>query len=144
VLVAGAIAFHICAGNHLQLKMKSKMKKVIIPIALLLGINTVSAQAKQDFRYGLSEVTVAPFQKIRINANVQVVLVQNSSINKVFVEGDQRNLKNVIISSENGELVINPAAGFSGGDNLLLTIPAGSVKQVAIKGEAKVESIAAL
>jgi hypothetical protein len=119
------------------------MKKVIVPIALLLGINTVSAQVKEDFKYGLNEVTVAPFQKIRINANVQVVLVQNSSTNKVFVEGDQRNLKNVIIRSENGELVISAAAGFSASDGLLLTIPAGNVKQVAIKGEAKVDGFAA-
>jgi hypothetical protein len=123
--------------------MKSKMKKVFIPgIALLLGINTVSAQVKQDFKYGLSEVSVKPFQKIRINANVQVVLVQRSTVSKVFVEGDQRNLKKVIISSENGELVINPAADFTAADNLLLTIPAGNVKQIAIKGEAKVEGFA--
>lgn len=108
----------------------------------MLGINTVSAQVKQDFKYGLGEVTVAPFQKIRINANVQVVLVQNSTVNKVFVEGDQRNLKKIIISSQNGELVINPGADFSAGDNLLLTIPAAHVKQIAIRGEAKVEGLA--
>jgi hypothetical protein len=141
-LLRGQLLFIFAPERFFNKNEKQKMKKVIIPIALLLGINTVSAQVKEDFRYGLTEVNVAPFQKIRINANVQVVLVQNSSISKVFVEGDQRNLKNVIISSENGELVINPAAGFSATDSLLLTIPAANVKQVAIKGEAKLEGLA--
>ena len=121
------------------------MKKVVLPgIALLLGVNTINAQTKNDFKYGLNEVTVAPFEKIRINANVQVVLVQNSSLNKVFVEGDQRLLNNISISSKDGELVVDPANNFTGKEKLLITIPIASIKQVAIKGEAKLQSIAAL
>ena len=121
------------------------MKKVIIPgIALLLGATAVHAQAKNDFKYGLSEVKVAPFEKIKINANVQVVLVQNSSVNKVFIEGDQKLLNTISITSENGELVINPTAAFTGKEGLLLTIPVSQVKLVAVKGEARIESVASL
>jgi hypothetical protein len=109
------------------------MKKVIVPgIALLLGVSTVNAQAKNEFKYGLNEIAVAPFEKIRINANVQVVLVQHSSLSKVFVEGDQKMLNSIAISSENGELVISPSANFSGKHNLLVTIPVDKVKQIAV------------
>ena len=121
------------------------MKKVIIPgIALLLGATAANAQAKNEFKYGLTEIPVAPFEKIKINANVQVVLVQNSSVNKVFVEGDHRLLNTISITSVNGELVISPTATFTGKEGLLLTIPVSNVKQVAVKGEAKIESVASL
>lgn len=121
------------------------MKKVIVPaVALFLGINGIHAQAKSDFKYGLNEVTVAPFEKIRINTNVQVVLVQNAELGKVFVEGEQKLLNSISISSENGELVINATNNFSGKHNLLVTIPVDKVKQIAIKGEGKIESVAGL
>jgi hypothetical protein len=71
-------------------------------------------------------------------------LVQHSSLSKVFVEGDQKMLNSIAISSENGELVINPSADFSGKHNLLVTIPVDKVKQIAMKGEAKVETVASL
>lgn len=99
---------------------------------------------KNDFKYGLNEVKVAPFEKIKINANIQVVLVQNSSVGKVFIEGDHRLLNTISITSENGELVINPTAAFTGKEGLLLTIPVSNVRQVAVKGEAKIESVASL
>jgi hypothetical protein len=118
------------------------MKKVLIPgVALLLGATALNAQSNNEFKYGFNEIKVAPFEKIRINANVQVVLVPNTSVSKVFVEGDQKMLNNIIVSSENGELVINSAHNFPGKHNLLVTIPVDTVKLVAIKGAAKVESI---
>ena len=121
------------------------MKKVFIPaVALLLGITSANAQSKQDFKYGLSEIEVAPFEKISVNANVQVVLVQTNSVKKVFVEGDQKLLKNISITTENGVLVINPSGNAAGVENLLITIPVDKVKQVAFKGEAKVQTVASL
>lgn len=121
------------------------MKKVVIPaVALLLGAASAHAQSIQDFQYGLQEIEVAPFEKIRINANVQVVLVQTHSVKKVFVEGDQKLLKNVSVTTENGELVINPTANAAGVENLLITIAIDKVKQVAFKGDAKVQTVAGL
>lgn len=111
------------------------MKKAIIPaIALLAGINTVSAQAKNEFKYGLSEISVGTFEKVRINAHVQVVLVNNAEMGKVFVEGDQQYLDHVVVAVENGELVIRPGKQFSGKEKLLITIPAGKAKPEAVAG----------
>jgi hypothetical protein len=121
------------------------MKKVIVPaIALLVGSGALHAQAKNEFKYGMKEISVTSFEGIRVNANVQVVLAPAKTAGKVFIEGDEKTLNIITVSIENGELVINPAKNCTGKTNLLVTIPVDNVKPIVIKGEAKVESIAAL
>jgi hypothetical protein len=105
------------------------MEKVMEPaVAPMPGKTTAHAQTKSGFKYGLKEIAVAPFERVRINANLQVVLVHDAEADKVFLEGDQESLHTLSISAENGELTINPAPGFSGNEELLLTIPVSRQK----------------
>ncbi|MDX2045186.1 MAG: DUF2807 domain-containing protein [Chitinophagaceae bacterium] len=118
------------------------MKKVIISgLALMLGAaGSLNAQTKDQFRYGLSEIKVAPFEKISISAKIDVVLVQSETYERVFIEGDEKQLDAITVSTVNGELVIAPSKNYSGSERLLVTIPYKNLKRIANNRDAKISA----
>jgi Protein of unknown function (DUF2807). len=118
------------------------MKRLIIPaIALLAGTAALNAQSSSGFTYDVQQIPVAPFQKVRVNAYVHIVLVPNDTLHGIFVEGDASMLNSLAVSSNDGELVTNATRVNPHSDNIVVTIPVSSLKTVQVKGETKIETV---
>ena len=114
------------------------MRNIIVSsMALVLAAGVVKAQSKPAFKYGISEITVKPFEKISINAKIDVVLVQNDTLHTVYVEGDENLLKQISVVSENGELTINGNKSYTGIEKLQVIIPVKKIRRMDISSEAR-------
>lgn len=82
-------------------------KKLGLLFFLLLAIVVASyAQGGDNSNYAVSEMAVSSFQKLVVNANVDVVLVQNDTLRKAYVEGDPQLVPEISVTVSNGVMTI--------------------------------------
>ena len=76
-------------------------KKLGLMFLLLLALVVASyAQNADKTNYAVSELAVSAFQKLVINANIDVVLVQND-FRKAYVEGDEQLVPEIAVTVSN-------------------------------------------
>ena len=73
------------------------------------GLVASYAQTADNNNYVVSEIAVAPFKKLVINANVDVVLVQNDTLRKAYVEGDPKLVAAIAITVTDGTMIVAAA-----------------------------------
>ena len=76
---------------------------------LLLIVSAISAFSQTDTpgNEGVKKVSVASFTKVKLDANIDVLLFQDDQDGPVFVEGDRRYLNEISFTVKNGELRIS-------------------------------------
>ncbi|MFT3933206.1 MAG: DUF2807 domain-containing protein [Chitinophagaceae bacterium] len=83
--------------------MKSTL--LMLPMLLIMAV-AAQAQPAEKFNYAVSEVSVSSFNKLVVNANVDVVLVQNDSLKKAYIEGDEKLVPEISITVSDGVMTI--------------------------------------
>ena len=122
------------------------MKKNLGLMFLLLLTMVVAsyAQTAGDTNYALSELAVSPFQKIVVNSNVDVVLVQNDTLKKAYIEGDEKLVPEIAITVNNGTLTISSRENVSYRGKVQVTIAVKQLLNLAINADASVVAFDAL
>jgi len=117
------------------------MKKAIFMIMVLVGIGaTAMSQSKPSFKYGLKESYLGDFSKITVNANVDIVLIQSDSIQKAWVEGDEKMVKQIFFINKNGELIVDAETAGNYKDRVAITISVRELSSLEVNGVADVVS----
>ena len=82
-------------------------KKLGLMFLLLLALVVASyAQTADNTSYTVSEIAASAFRKLVVNANVDVVLVQNDTLRKAYVEGDPNLVPGISITVADGTMII--------------------------------------
>lgn len=76
-------------------------------VAFVLAVAlTGFAQDNQQDKYALSELSLSAFKKLVVNADIDVVLVQNDTLKKAWIEGDEQLVSKIAVTIKNGTLTI--------------------------------------
>ena len=117
-------------------------KKLGLMFLLLLAVVIASyAQRAGDTSYALSELAVSSFERIVVNANVDVVLVQNDTLKKAYIEGDEQYVSQVSVTVNNGTLTIAAREHKSYRGKVQVTIAVKQLAGLEINADAGVASI---
>ena len=104
-----------------------------------LGVNAMS-QNKSSFKYGLKESYLGDFSKLTVNANVDIVLIQSDSIQRAWVEGDERMVKQIFFINKNGELIVDAETAGTYNEKVAVTISVRELSTLEVNGVAQVVS----
>jgi len=118
-----------------------QMKKAFFMIMVLVGLGaTAMSQSKPSFKYSLKESYLGDFSKITVNANVDIVLIQSDSIQKAWVEGDEKMVKQIYFIVKNGELIVEAETAGNYKDRVAITISVRELSALEVNGVADVVS----
>ncbi len=104
-----------------------------------LGVNAMS-QNKPAFKYALRETNLGDFSRITVNANVDIVLIQSDSVQKAWVEGDDRLVDQIFFINKNGELIVDAQTAGTLNQKIAVTISVKELSTLEVNGVAEVVS----
>jgi hypothetical protein len=80
--------------------------KNLILAPLVAFAATGHAQTQPGFAYAVKEVKVESFKQLLVDTRLDVVLVQNEGFRTVFIEGDEKLVKDIDVQVKDGRLFI--------------------------------------
>jgi len=119
-------------------------KNLLIVAALLISVFTaaVAHANTTEPRVAKSEKTTSPFYKIVVNANVDVVLVQENAERKAWIEGDEALIGDLGVAVKNGVLTVTARKPFmSYRGKVQVTIAVQEIESLEINANAGIASI---
>ncbi len=111
---------------------------------MLLLLAVISGQAADESHYAISELAVSSFQKIVVNAHIDVVLVQNDTLKKAYIEGDENLVPEVSITVSNGVMTVASRRQVSYRGKVQVTIAVKELTKLEINADAGVVSFSPL
>jgi len=118
----------------------NKRFAVIMAFALISSTNT-HAQTQETFGYKVSEIQLATFQRLVVNAGIDIVLLQNDTLKKAFVEGDEKLVGDIKFLVCDGVLTITSAHRISYRGKLQVTIAVNNLSRIDINAAAGIASV---
>lgn len=120
-------------------------KKLGLMFLLVLALVVASyAQPSNESNYAISELAVSSFQKIVINTNVDVVLVQNDTLRKAYLEGDEQLVPQIALTVSKGVLTIASREHSSYRGKVQVTIAVKQLSSLEVNADAGVVTFDAL
>jgi hypothetical protein len=117
------------------------MKK-ILSLALALTVVVALASFTQDSsKYVVSEVALSSFKKMVVDADIDVVLVQNDTLKRAFIEGDDQLVPQVTVTVKNGTLTIDTRSNHSYRGKVQVTITVQQLNELEINENAGISSV---
>ena len=114
-------------------------KKLGLIMLLLAAVLAGQSQSTGNGNYALSELAVSPFQKIVVNAHIDVVLVQNDTLKKAFIEGDEHLVPEIAVTVSNGILTIASRRKISYRGKVQVTIAVKELSKLEINADAGIK-----
>ena len=111
---------------------------------LLLAVAGGRVLAADNVPYAISELAVSNFQKIVVNAHIDVVLVQNDTLKKAYIEGDENLVPEVSITVSNGVMTVASRRQVSYRGKVQVTIAIKALTKLEINADAGVVSFSPL
>jgi hypothetical protein len=84
-----------------------KRKWVLIMAAMLVTAPVIQAQTADKFNYVVSEVALSSFEKLVVDANIDLVLVQDDTLKRAIIEGDEQLVPQIAVTIVNGIMTIS-------------------------------------
>src|SRR5688500_2696573 len=113
--------------------MKNNSKLILAPLVAMATAG--NAQTQPEFAYAVKEVKVESFKQLSINAKLDVVLVQNEEQRTIFIEGDDKLVKDIAISVKDGRLYIDSKKDISYHGRLQITVVVNQLDRIRLNGE---------
>jgi Putative auto-transporter adhesin, head GIN domain len=131
---------------HSPLNLLCSMKKriVIMTAAFLLSAAGIQAQDKENMPYALSELAISSFRKIVVNAHIDVVLVQNDTLKKAYIEGEEALVPEISVTVSQGVMTIASGREISYRGKVQITVPVKELSALDINADAGIVSFAPL
>lgn len=113
-------------------------KTNLILAASLMTATAGMSQTSKNFQYAVKEISIAPFHAVTIHAAIDVVLVQNDDVHAVYLEGAEQLAKEISVTVQHDELVIDGKKDRSYRGRLQLTIPVQQLQKITVNGQGTV------
>src|SRR5579862_8404018 len=118
--------------------MKTQLlSAVLVSVAILTGTFAFGSNAK-PIKTSTKEIAItAPFQKITVGSNLQLVLIQDVSKSSVLITGDDNLLTFVKVSINKGVLSIT-SNKYLGNKNIKIYVPVNTLASLDLASGASV------
>jgi Putative auto-transporter adhesin, head GIN domain len=113
--------------------MKNSTNLILAPLVAMATAG--NAQTQSEFAYAVKEIKVEAFKQLSVNAKLDVVLVQNNEYRTVFIEGDEKLVKEIAVSVKDGRLVIDSKNDISYHGKLQVTVVVNQLDRIRLNGE---------
>jgi len=113
--------------------MKNNTNLILAPLVAIATAGT--AQPQPEFAYAVKEIKVESFQQLAVHAKLDVVLVQNDEYRTVYIEGDEKLVKDIAVSVKEGRLVIDSKKDISYHGRLQVTVVVNQLDRIRLNGE---------
>ena len=119
------------------------MKKKSVPALafILMALVTVQAQDRETFAYKISEISLTNFHRLVVNTDVDVVLLQNDTLKKAFIEGDEKLVTGIRIFIVNGVMTISSTRHPSYKGKVQVTVAVNNLSRLEINAAAGIASV---
>jgi hypothetical protein len=116
--------------------MKNKTNLILAPLVALT--TTGHAQNRPGFAYAVKEVKVESFKQLLVDTRLDVVLVQNEGFRTVFIEGDEKLVKDIDVSVKDGRLFIETRKDKTYHGRVQVTVVVNQLDKIRLNGDAAV------
>src|SRR5438046_2308017 len=116
--------------------MKNNTNLILAPLVALAASG--HAQTQPGVAYAVKEVKVDSFRQLSVDARLDVVLVQNEDYRTVFIEGDEKLVKEISISVKDGRLYIESKKDSSYHGKLQVTVMVNQLDKIRMNGDGAV------
>jgi|SRR4030095_121724 putative autotransporter adhesin-like protein len=113
--------------------MKNNTNLILAPLVAIATAG--NAQAQSEFAYAVKEIKVESFKQLSVNARLDVVLVQNDEYRTVYIEGDEKLVKDIAVSVKDGRLVIDSKKDISYHGKLQVTVVVNQLDRIRLNGQ---------
>lgn len=107
----------------------------------LMALITTKAQDRPAFNYKVSEVSLTSFHRLVVNTDADVVLLQNDTLKKAFIEGDEKLVAGIKIFIANDVMTISSTRPSSSRGKVQVTVAVNNLSRLEINAAAGVASI---
>ncbi len=115
--------------------------KHLLTAVLLLVTTAASAQTTEKKKSAITKVSVQPFQKIVINASIDVLLIEDNEPGTLYIEGDKTYFDEIFVKQENGVLTINTRKGRNYKNKIYIGLPVKNLVAVDVHSTSFVTSM---
>ena len=116
--------------------MKNKSNLILAPLVALA--TSGHAQTQPGFAYAVKEVKVESFKQLLVDIRLDVVLVQNEGFRTVFIEGDEKLVKEIEVSVKDGRLFIETTKDKMYHGRVQVTVVVNQLDKIRMNGDAAV------
>jgi Putative auto-transporter adhesin, head GIN domain len=102
---------------------------------------TVHAQLPGTFNYKVAEISLTSFQRLVVNADINVVLLQNDTLKKAFIEGNEKLISGIKIFIAKGVMTISSEKDMSYKGRLQVTVAVNNLSQLEVNSDAFIASV---
>jgi hypothetical protein len=113
--------------------MKNNTNLILAPLVAIAAAG--NAHAQSEFAYAVKEIKVESFKQLSVNARLDVVLVQNDEYRTVYIEGDEKLVKDIAVSVKDGRLVIDSKKDVSYHGKLQVTVVVNQLDRIRLNGQ---------
>jgi hypothetical protein len=117
-----------------------KKRSMVMALTLIAFINAYT-QTQETFSYKVSEIPLAPFRRLVIDAGIDVVLLQNDTLKKAFIEGDEKLVADIKLIVSDGVMTVAAAHRISYRGKLQVTIAVNKLSRLDINAAADIASV---
>nr|WP_294902333.1 DUF2807 domain-containing protein [uncultured Lacibacter sp.] len=118
--------------------------KHLLTAVLLLVTTAAWAQTTEKKKSAISKISVQPFQKLVINASIDVLLIEDNEPGTLYIEGDASLFSDIEIEQRNGVLTINATKEKSYQKKIYIGLPVKNLTAVDIYAKSFVTGLNAL
>ena len=115
------------------------MKNKNLILAPLVAIAASGhAQPQPGFAYAVKEVKVESFKQLLVDTRLDVVLVQNEGFRTVFIEGDEKLVKDIDVTLKDGRLFIETHKDNAYHGRVQVTVVVNQLDKIRMSGSSAV------
>lgn len=118
--------------------------KHLLTAVLLLITTAAWAQTTEKKKSAVSKINVQPFQKLVINASIDVLLIEDNEPGTLYIEGDASLFSDIAIDQSNRVLTINSNKEKSYRGKIYIGLPVKNLAAVDIYARSFVTGLNAL
>jgi hypothetical protein len=115
--------------------------KHLLTAVLLLVTTAASAQTTEKKKSAITKVSVLPFQKLVINASIDVLLIEDNEPGTLYIEGDKTYFNEITVKQENGVLTINASKDRNYKNKIYIGLPVKDLASVDVRSASFVTSM---
>lgn len=115
--------------------------KHLLTAALLLVTTAASAQTTEKKKSAITKLSVQPFQKIVINASIDVLLIEDNEPGTLYIEGDKTFFDEISVKEENGTLTINASKDRNYKNKIFIGLPVKNLAAVDVHSTSFITSM---
>jgi hypothetical protein len=105
-------------------------------LILLFALAAVGQTAEK--RSSTKEVPIASFEELIVNANIDVLLLENDTLHTAFIEGDKKTMNVISIKMSGKKLLIESKEKHSFKNKVIVTVPVSGLKVLKVNSHSTI------